>query len=742
VSTADAAGAVGALGRRFADTVVRPLVVDADGEVVRRALRVAVLGTAAFVVIGRVLGYEAQAATATFAVVALDGFAEFSGSPTRRFTRHLGAGLVAATAFPIAELVRPYPWLLLVVTALVTFATYFAGVLGGPFFAARFPIMIAFLFAATAPAGRSMLVEDLTGWTLGTVAAALGSVVLWPSHRRYPVRSLAAELSGLVAAAMVSLTPVESSELLDRVSRLRCVTVTRRLRTGTFATTERILAEVVHQSERLVACLVVLFDDGDGRIRTPTHPDDRAVLSQLGSTLQAVAATIGEPQRTAVSTPPIPLESLRQAIDTHVAATAERFERAGTDQAELESVAVATDTRTVAVAGLMLAELVESWRGGTLGDGGPAAALAGSGPTDSFRRHARLDSLWFRNSLRAAVACTVAVGVVELGVGSGRGFWLTLATISVLRADLATMSRSVVSAVFGTALGFGLASVVLAAVGDLEPTLWLVLPVLLFLQAANGGIHPIVSSAAFTTFVVLIVTITDPTVGDAGQIRLVNTMIGALLALIVTFILWPRVGSVPEGSIAEILRRLANGLRGTGRADSPESSNSADALGCLVDLDRVFDMVSTSAPQSLPSRLRGRLLVVGELVATITTVARGSAAQVGVVPLTVPLSDWDPASAQAARVDLDAAAEDLDELADRIAECTAVAARGCGVRSACVELACERTAQPDEGPDGIPGGGSRGVPDLVRLGFALRRVSELAQDTPAVRHGRSVARVR
>jgi len=710
------------------DRVVRPLFVDPGGTVLRRAVRVAVLGTAAFVVLGRILELEAVAAAALFAIISLDGFTDFYGPPLRRFGRYVAAGAAGACTFPLVALVRPSVPLLLAVTAVVTFGVYFLGVLGGPWFAARFPVMIAFLYSATAlPEGATSL-DDVAGWMLGTFAAAVASVAFWPAHRRYPVRSLLAELAEVAAAVLRTDAAADHDRLLAVADELRSVSVSRRLRTGAAAVRDRLLAECVHQSERLVASLVVL-----GAERERAAPEDRVLFAETASTLEAVGSTIDGSRHSAAQRPPVPCARLRRAVVDHVAAGEQRLAPLAATESDVDLVARSTEYRAVALAALTLADLTEAWRSGTRAGAREVEVVepfVESGPVDSLRRHARLDSLWFRNSLRAAVACTVAVGLVELGLGSGRGFWIALGTLSVLRADLATVSRSAWSAVVGTAVGFGISTVVIALAGDVEQLLWLVLPVVLFLTAAENGIHPIVGTAAFTTFVVTTITITSPELDSVGQLRLVNITIGALVALGVATLLWPRVGTVPEGAVAEVLHRLGASVRG--RAEDPSGPDGPSAVTCVTDLDRVVDMVATSSPRSIPVSIRFRLGVVVQLGAVTSSVLADRAGDVGAAPLEVPVPGWDdPAALEALRSDADRAGDAVDGLADRI-ETHGAPPPEVVPSSALLDLARERVGEERPGAPLV---------DLVRLGAGLQRIAVVAGGTPGVRHGRAVTRV-
>src|SRR5262249_50376075 len=78
----------------------------------------------------------------------------------------------------------------------------------------------------------------------------------------------------------------------------------------------------------------------------------------------------------------------------------------------------------------------------------------------SLRTQLRWSSISFRNALRAAVALSLAVLVVDL-VGLDHAFWAVLGTLSVLRSNALATGRTALSAVAGTAFGILPASLLL-----------------------------------------------------------------------------------------------------------------------------------------------------------------------------------------------------------------------------------------------------------------------------------------
>jgi uncharacterized membrane protein YccC len=85
-------------------------------------------------------------------------------------------------------------------------------VVGVPLF---FPVVIAFLYAATAPEPDA-LAERMIGWAAGTVLIALAGLVLWPLRPRHAARALAGRacrLTGDAVAAWAEARPSDAEAL-------------------------------------------------------------------------------------------------------------------------------------------------------------------------------------------------------------------------------------------------------------------------------------------------------------------------------------------------------------------------------------------------------------------------------------------------------------------------------------------------------------------------------------------------
>jgi hypothetical protein len=155
-----------------------------------------------------------------------------------------------------------------------------------------------------------------------------------------------------------------------------------------------------------------------------------------------------------------------------------------------------------------------------------------------------------QNSLRTGIGLAVAVAVVHL-FPLQHGFWIAMASLSVLRSSALTTGTRVVRAVGGTAIGFLLGTVVIHLIGADPVLLWLVLPIVAFGSAYVPDVFSFVAGQAmFTMLVLTIYNLISPAGWRVGLIRLENVLVGAVVGVVVSLLLWPR------GSAAVVQRTL------------------------------------------------------------------------------------------------------------------------------------------------------------------------------------------
>ena len=177
------------------------------------------------------------------------------------------------------------------------------------------------------------------------------------------------------------------------------------------------------------------------------------------------------------------------------------------------------------------------------------------GAATVVRRHASVRSVWFLNSLRAAVALAAAVAVADVS-GLQHAFWVVLGTLSVLRTNASATGSTALRALGGTVVGFVVGAALLIGIGTNPDALWAVFPVAVFVAAYAPGTTPfLVGQAAFTVTVVVLFNLLAPVGWTIGLLRIEDVAIGCGVSLAVGVLLWPRgVSSVVGDDLADAFR--------------------------------------------------------------------------------------------------------------------------------------------------------------------------------------------
>jgi Fusaric acid resistance protein-like len=460
--------------------------------------------------IGVAAGHPRYGATASFGGLAGLYVPQSPYRYRARVVAAVGAGL--AIAVLIGSMAGSRTWVAAMVTGVV------AGVASFVCQAVELPpprelMLIMVLLAATAvPAG-------LAGAAQRAGLAALGAALAWlitmspalgRSRRRLPERRAVdgalAAVAALLDAVGTGQAPAARHTAVESVRRARVTVAQGRVPPGDP------LAQAVIAAEALLEAALHIEVEAPGRLRPDWGIAVRALIP---------AVTGGRVPATPFSGSGIPAEAvpLWQAI-----------EDAHADLACQEPVV----TERAALGG---------WPGIR-----PQIAAA-------LRRH----SVIVPSAARIGIAVGLGVAAGR-ALGLGHAYWIGLTAAAVLQAsNLVITARRVVHRLAGTVIGVGLAFAILGW----HPPIWLVVIAVAFFQglaelaiATNYG----VAVASITVLALLLFHVAAPgealttTIGS----RLLDTAIGAILALLLRRLLWPRA----------TLRRLPSAQASTLRATS------------------------------------------------------------------------------------------------------------------------------------------------------------------------------
>ena len=170
----------------------------------------------------------------------------------------------------------------------------------------------------------------------------------------------------------------------------------------------------------------------------------------------------------------------------------------------------------------------------------------------------------FQNAIRLAVglaAARLVAGELDLS----HGFWMLLATLTLMRTSVATTRAAVVPAFLGTIAGGLIAALVLALAGADSTVYEVAFPFVMVLALAAGPlIGPVAGQAMFTLLVAMLFAQMAPVSWRLAEVRILDVVLGGLLGAVVGLLVWPRGATGEMRRTAEAtLKAAANDLEST-----------------------------------------------------------------------------------------------------------------------------------------------------------------------------------
>jgi hypothetical protein len=565
VSASAAAGVDSRLVR--VRVALRSWVPTASRPALLRAIRATVVVAGLFALTDQAVGNLQMALFAAFGSFATLVLCAFQGSRRDKLVAHAALAVVGSGLIAIGTLVNSSTLLAALVTVPVTFAVFFAGVLGPNAASGAIGAMLSYVLPAASAGTISMLPDRLAGWWMASVCGTIAVLVLSPRADDSRLRGAMARLAHELARQLEEALRGESTE----AGLAACMAATEELRAQFGAVPLRPLGlgasdqALANSVELLEWCATLLLDAlREHRDAGDARRVDRDLMSGAAESLATIGALL-EGRRTMPDLQS--LERLQQASlgsAERLSPAAEGFQ--GDVRISFHAQAIATCVLAagaeVAVAeGLLDPRRLEQQR---LRAAGVAVARAGrrvSRAATLAARHASVRSVWFVNSLRAAVALGTAVAVADLS-SVQHGFWVVLGTLSVLRGNATATGSTALRALGGTLIGFVVGGALLVAIGSSTTALWIVLPFAVFVAAYAPGTAPFaVGQAAFTVTVAVLFNLLAPVGWKVGILRVEDVAIGCVVSLLVGVMFWPRGAAALVGDdLADAFRAGASFL--------------------------------------------------------------------------------------------------------------------------------------------------------------------------------------
>ena len=573
-----------------------------DRAAFRAGLRAAAAVAAGFTPGRYVLDEPQFAVFASFTALALLAYADYGGPMPARLAAIGVTVAVALVLVTVGTLTSESPWGSPIVVAVVAFAVAYAQVLGGYAVAGANTVILFVVLSTGMP-----VPEDALGWRLaGTVAggalAAAATALMWPERRE---RDLGASLGRAAAALRDCLARRDGGATPELAAAREEVRAVRARLAGPGPRPAE--PTVAYRAGlRLVADLDRLLERiGRGALRPDPPPPAAAPLIDLSvRSLDAAAVVLGG------GAPVADPVALRREVRELLPATRARLAADGDrDPAvfarEAERLAIAGEVAHAASRAALDAH-VASGRMPSAPDPAITPLLADR-PLDVALRRLRGNltprSVHFRNAARVAVALAAALTLVHV-FSLSHGFWVVLATLTVMRSASSSTGLTARQVLMGTAVGFVVALIVVFG-AERESHLYAVLLVLVIWAAVYAlRTHGVVAGqAGFTVLVVVLFGLLSPATWTLALVRVEDVVVGACVGVLIGIAAWPRgpAGQLPA-AFAVLVERAAATVRAEGAhvLGTGPGPGSGQAHATLVAARRVEDDLAVALAERSP----------------------------------------------------------------------------------------------------------------------------------------------
>jgi uncharacterized membrane protein YccC len=582
---------------------------DPDRTVLHRALRVALVLPLTFAYGLHGLANPQLALFAAIGSFSTLAMADFVGPHRSRFVAYLVLTLLGSVMIVVGTVLSNTVWQAVVAMAILGAALQFSAALGGQFALGNNTAILIFVLSVMIPAGNDAIPDRLGGWILACACAMIATALLWPRHERRELYvRLAEAIRSLAAIAGAAATGDRPGRSIDEAKAAIDRAIAAHSMLGF-----RPIGPISHQR-----ALLGLIDDLSQSWRfagaMPAGPrmsaDDRALAVAIATTLDAVADVLagcvdgrpgaGPDLQALVTARRRHLKVLDAATRASLAANVSATAVVAAIETVFPTRVMSFVTLAMAANAIVLTDRTARVVGDDFGMVEPIR------PEDALRRAQRVlvphlapGAVWFHNSARAGVALGLSVLIAKIS-GIEHAFWVVLATLTVLRSNVATTGTTVVSAVIGTLAGVLLATAATLAIGAHAPLMWLALPLAVFFAAyAPAAISLGAGQTMFALLVVLLFNLMVPEGWRTGAVRLEAVTVGAFAALAASLIMWPKgAAAVLRSEVAshvraasELTRASFDFLFGNGDAANVESAKRS----CLRARQRVEEALAAYA---------------------------------------------------------------------------------------------------------------------------------------------------
>ena len=482
---------------------------------------------------------------ALFGAVALGALSQVPGAAAQRARTMVAVLPVAALLILLGTALAVSTWAAVAGMLVVGFAVAFAGVGGPRLVGLAAGLQLFYILPCFPPYAPATVGSRLVGVSVGVLLLALAQLLVWPDRapEGYQPR-LARACSRLADYAQALFTAggvVAQRSAQEAAEALRPSRLPPELRPAGPGRRDRARSQAAGALRFALGRLselrrVPAAAGSTPATRNPPTASAGALLTQATATSRASADCL-----TGGAAPDT--DALAEAVTA--------FQRARREQGYGDPHALRANTLAASAADGV-------WVLGTavrLASGVPTAVPDRTGrfwyagehdPALWWRRlrgHLTPRSVHFQGAVRVALALAAArlvAGALDLQ----HGFWVLLATLTLMRSRAADTRTALTPVVTGTVVGALAAAALLVVVGaDIEVYAIALPPTMLLAFAIGALLGPAWAQGLFTLFIAMAFTQLAPASLQLAEARVVDVLTGAAVGVLAGAAAWPRGGA-------------------------------------------------------------------------------------------------------------------------------------------------------------------------------------------------------
>ncbi|MEH2245536.1 FUSC family protein [Nostoc sp.] len=603
--------------------------------------------------VGMITGHTAASAIATMAAWFV-GMVNVDGAYRQRATAMIAATIGVTMMFLIASLVSSHLWLAVPTTFLVIFIAGLASLYGNV--AASVSLVTSIMFVISLArfasfSNLSTLIEQCALCLAGGTWTTVLSLGVWVVRPYVPAMQIVANCylslsKFLDLASQRGLNPKARQEwarqflqaqdmVFQNLTSARSVWTTIWTRQKGANLRGNYLLVLIEDVNQIVNSVVALSElmaiASEHQLFSRLQKEIQQVIEQLAIALQMLSEAIikgknpphlGDLDRSIEA-----LEHQGQVLRSQV--LSQKINPQTDDYSDLVNLGKITASLTKLAEQIhtdaeIVKDLIEGKQRSSIAqrDISPPAQPERSTIFDPLRNNFTFDSVLFRHALRLALITTFAELVASV-LQLPRGYWITLTALVALKPNFGGTSETTVQRVIGTILG-GIIGITLVLLVKNPLAIAVCFLVLVFVAMSVRSLSYSIFTILLTAAIILLLNIISAGGWKVGVLRIFDSLAGGVLALLGSYLLFPRwerqqlpaqLEKTIRANLAYFQQVIANYLH-------PQHNLFADSINMLRHQAALENANANAAAQRLfsePRHVQGEI----EPVMTLMVYIRG-----------------------------------------------------------------------------------------------------------------------